>query len=146
MKMKKIYINLIAALTFVMFAVQLNAQCTFTTSFGGGTVSSTVPGSSVTLSTCNYGGEYAPATFNVTGPFIFTSNVPSDYITITDNSYNVLAFGSTPLSANIPTLGVYFVHIAASGPTTCSVQNTCRITNVIVPLLLRARPKASSCF
>lgn len=132
--MKKNYFNLIITVFVLLYSVQITAQCTFTAAFGGAAINSTVPGSSVTLSTCNFGGEYAPATFNVTGPFIFSSNVSTDYITVTDNSNNVLAFGNTPLSASIPTVGVYRVHFAASGPTTCSVQNTCRVTNVMVPL------------
>lgn len=133
--MKKKYFNLIITAFVLLISIQSKAQCTFTVPYGGATITSTVAGTSVTLSTCNFGGEYAPATFNVTGPFVFTSNIPTDYITVTDNAYNILAFGATPLSASIPSVGVYYVHFAASGPTTCSTQSTCRITEVKVPLL-----------
>lgn len=132
--MKKNYINLLFTALVLFVGLRTNAQCIFTSQFGGGTVSSAAPGTSVTLSTCNYGGEYAPATFSVTGAFTFSSNVSTDYITVTDNSNNILAFGNTPLAATIPSVGLYYVHFAASGPTTCSVQNTCRITSVLVPL------------
>ncbi len=134
--MKKIY-NKTIALIILIIAVQsfAKAQCISTSLFGGATMTSTVPGQFVTGSTCNYGGEYAPITFSVTGVFSFSTNVATDYITITDNSNNIVAFGLTPLmSVNIPSVGVYRFHISASGPPACTTQNTCRSSVVFVPL------------
>ena len=129
--MKKTNTFLWLIVLIAAFSWKAGAQCTFTAPFGGATITSTVAGTSVTLSTCNYGGEYAPATFSVTGSFVFGSSVASDYITITDGSNNVLAFGPQPLAANIPTVGLYWVHFATSGPPTCGTQNNCRVTTVM---------------
>lgn len=119
----------------VVFKLISNAQCISLSQFGGATVTSTLPGMNVTGSTCNYGGEYAPITFSVTGVFSFSTNIATDYITITDNSNNIVAFGATPLMAvNIPSVGAYRFHISASGPPACTTQNTCRSSVVFVPL------------
>ncbi len=130
--MKKIF-TLIAIL-FLAFTNSANAQCVSTTLFASGTISSSVPGTSLQVTTCNWGGEYDNITFNATGAFTFSSNIATDYITVTDVSNNILAFGFTPLATAIPSVGVYRMHIAASGPTVCLVQNSCRVTSIFVPL------------
>ena len=134
--MTKIYklIKLMSVI-LVVFSAKMYGQCISTSQYGGGTVNSSAPGTSVTLSTCNFGGEYAPTTFNAIGSFTFDSSVPTDYITITDPSNNILAFGPVPLAATIPSLGVYWVHFSAAGPPACTTDNSCRITSVFVPLL-----------
>jgi hypothetical protein len=119
----------------VVFSAKMYGQCISASQYGGGTVGSSAPGTSVTLSTCNFGGEYAPTTFNAIGAFTFSSSVATDYITITDPSNNVLAFGLSPLAATIPSLGVYWVHFSAAGPPACTTDNSCRTTSVFVPLL-----------
>jgi len=119
----------------VFISVKIYGQCTYISSWGGGTLNSATPGTSVTLSTCNFGGEYSPATFNVIGAFTFSSSVPTDYITITDASNNILIFGPQPLAATIPSMGLYWVHFAAAGPPACTTDNNCRTTSIFVPLL-----------
>lgn len=111
----------------------LLAQCLFGAQYGSAVLNSTNPGYSVTISTCQFGGEFAPLTFNVTGAFSFSSTNVNDYFTLTNASNSVIAFGSTPLNAVIPTTGTYYLHTAASGPPACATQNICRTTRVFVP-------------
>lgn len=128
--MKKIY-NLFTALALVCAgATSLKAQCISTTQFPA---SSTIavngtPGTSVTVTTCNYGGEYSVDNFTATGVYTISSSIATDYLTVTDNANNVVAgaFGLTVLSVNIPSVGIYRVHVAASAPPTCGAQSSCR--------------------
>ncbi len=133
--MKKTYklITLLCLLT-TLFTAKLSAQCINSFLFATETITSTVPGNSVQVTTCNWAGDYNDITFNVTGTFIFTSSLAGDYFTITDGSSNVLIAGVAPLSVTIPSLGVYQMHITNSGPPTCGQDNTCRTTEINVPL------------
>jgi hypothetical protein len=133
--MTKIY-NFIklTSIFIVLFSVKMFGQCISPSPFGSGTVNSAAPGTSVTLSTCLFGGEYSPVQFNVTGSFTFSSSIVTDYITITDATNNVLAFGFNPLAATIPTVGAYRVHYSASGPPGCTTQSSCRTGLIFVPL------------
>jgi len=133
--MKKIYKFIALATVLLSSYTNTKAQCISSASFGGGVVSSTVPGLVGTGSGCTFGGEYSPMTFNVIGVFSFSSSIVTDYITITDNSNNVLAFGLSPLmSISIPSLGVYRYHISATGPPGCTSQSACRTNVVFIPL------------
>lgn len=120
-------------LIFFLVTGRFNAQCLFASQYGSGVVNSTNPGYSITITTCQFGGEFAPLTFNVTGAFSFSSSVGTDYFTLVNSTNSVIAFGTTPLNVVIPTTGTYYLHTAASGPPACGVQNTCRTTRVFVP-------------
>ncbi len=111
----------------------LNAQCTFASPYANAVINSTSPGYSVTITTCQWGGEYATLNFNVTGAFTFSSSNSGDYFTLTNISNSVIASGSTPLNAVILTTGTYYLHTAASGPPLCATQNICRTTRVLIP-------------
>jgi hypothetical protein len=130
--MKKI-ITLLAA-AFVLSSSTANAQCISSSMYATASVNSAAPGTSVQVTTCNWGGEYDEITFNAIGAFTFSSSISTDYFTITDGSNNVLAFGFTPLATSIPSVGLYRMHVSASGPTVCATQNACRVTSVFVPL------------
>ncbi|MBS1651907.1 MAG: hypothetical protein JSU07_07865 [Bacteroidetes bacterium] len=114
-----------------------HAQCIMSSSFGSATVSSSLAGASYTASTCNYAAEYATITFSTTGVFSFSTTAAGDYITVTNASNTPIAFGNSPLMAvTIPSVGVYRMHISASGPTLCATNSSCRTSVVFVPLSL----------
>lgn len=118
----------------LLLSSRLSSQCTFTTPYGSATINNTIPGFSVTITTCQFGGEFATLNFNVTGAFTFSSSNINDYFTLVNSTNSVIAFGMNPLNASIPTTGTYYLHCAASGPFACATQNSCRTTRVIVPL------------
>ncbi|HQQ94207.1 MAG TPA: T9SS type A sorting domain-containing protein [Bacteroidia bacterium] len=122
-----------AIFVLILNSIHLEAQCLFASPYGSAIINNTTPGYSVTITTCQFAGEYAPLTFNVTGAFTFSSSVASDYFTLTNASNSVIASGNNPLNAVIPTTGTYYLHTAASGPTACATQNACRTTRVLVP-------------
>ena len=133
MKKRISIFSLCALFVVVLFNSRLRAQCLFGVQYGSAVINSTNPGYSVTISTCQYGGEFAPLTFNVTGAFSFSSTNINDYFTLTNSLNSVIAFGMTPLNAVIPTTGTYYLHTAAAGPPACAAQNNCRTTRVFVP-------------
>src|ERR1043166_1926088 len=92
----------IFALVLALFSNTANAQCIQPTLYASVTVPSAAPGTSVQVTTTNYSGEYENITFNVTGAFSFSSNISTDYLTLSDGTNHVLAFGFTPLAASIP--------------------------------------------
>ncbi|GAB4202358.1 MAG: hypothetical protein Fur0023_08180 [Bacteroidia bacterium] len=94
------------------------------------TVSSTAP---TTITTCNYAGEYSVNNFTATGTYTISATGGSaNYITLTDNSNNILAQGNSPLTVTITATGLYRIHINTNN--TCGTENTCR-TTVVVPTL-----------
>ncbi len=145
--MTKIY-NLICAAAFVCLGInQGQAQCISPTQYPSGTTNiSAVGGSSTTVTTCNYGGEYSVDNFPTAGVYTITSNIPTDYITVTNNVNTVLpgAFGLTTLTVNIPAPGIYRIHIAAAGPPACTTQNACRTVIVVTPIIPCVAPVAST--
>ncbi len=135
---KNYYLIKLTCLLAVLFATKIHGQCINTFAYATANITSTVPGTSVTVTTCNFGGDYNTITFNVTGTFIFNSSINTDYFTITDGSNNVLIAGAVPLSVTIPSVGTYFMHVNSSGPPTCGQQSSCRTTEIDVPLPLCA--------
>ncbi|MDI9338990.1 MAG: T9SS type A sorting domain-containing protein [Sediminibacterium sp.] len=132
--MKKIY-KLFAAIAILALGKQeAAAQCISATQYPSSTFTiNSVPGSTTSITTCNYGGEYSVDNFTATGTYSATSSIATDYITVTDNANTPIAFGLTPLSFTINTTGIYRIHIAASAPPTCGTQSSCRTVRVIVP-------------
>ena len=132
--MKKIY-NLICAAVLVCTTInESNAQCISTTQYPSTTVAiNAVPGSTTSVTTCNYGGEYSVDSFTATGAYVVTSSIATDYITVTDNANTPIAFGLTALNFTISTTGIYRIHVSASAPPTCGTQSSCRTIRVIRP-------------
>lgn len=132
--MRKSLLQFVTLTILCLSAQALHSQCTFSTQYGTATINNTIPGFSVTITNCQFAGEYATLNFNVTGAFTFSSSNVNDYFTLVNSTNSVIAFGMNPLNASIPTTGTYYLHCAASGPFACATQNACRVTRVIVPL------------
>ena len=98
-------------------------QCINTTAYGSATVNAC---SSGTISTCNYASEYGEITFNTVGTYTFNSSVATDYLTLTTSANVVIASGSAPLVASIPSNGGYRLHVSTN--SSCGTQNACRVT------------------
>ncbi len=106
--------------------------CTNSTSYGSATAPTT---GSVTITTCQYGGEYATITSVVAGAnYISSSSISTDYFTIHSGSYNgpIIAAGLSPLTWNAPVSGTYYQHCNTN--SSCGTENLCRTTSLaIVP-------------
>ncbi|MBC7695884.1 MAG: T9SS type A sorting domain-containing protein [Burkholderiales bacterium] len=98
--------------------------CINSSPFGSATISSCASG---TITTCNWAIEYSELTFSTAGSFTFYSSVPTDYFTFTDVSNNVIAYGVQPLTATIPTTGLYRLHL--NSDALCGTDQTCRTTS-----------------
>lgn len=98
--------------------------CINTSSFGSATIPNN--GAVTTITTCNFGGEYATVTLNTVGSYEFTSSVATDYLTFTDASNNVIAAGLTPLQATITAGGTYRLHVNTDA--NCGTNFSCRTT------------------
>jgi hypothetical protein len=131
--MKKTYKKFITALVFTLtFQTLSNAQCYNYLLGATAVVTTSTPGTFVNVTNCNTAGEYNDITFSVPGVFSFSTSIPTDYITITDNFNNAIAAGFTPLySVTIPSAGLYFFHISANG--SCGSDPSCRVSDVFVP-------------
>lgn len=101
-------------------------QCTNSSSYG----SATAPvAGSVTITTCQYAGEYAPIYSVVSGTtYQSTSDVATDFITIHRDTYDgaVVASGTTPLNWTAPSSGTYFMHTNTN--SSCGTESVCRTT------------------
>jgi hypothetical protein len=98
--------------------------------------------SSGTITTCNWAQEYSELTFNTTGNFTFSSSISTDFLTLTTAANVVIAFGVQPLSANIPTIGGYRLHV--SNNSACGTDNVCRVTSYACALPCSGTPAAGS--
>lgn len=120
-----ILIFLIVNLLFV----KIKAQCANISPFGSAVAPA--QGSTVQISSCNYGGEYATLNTVVAGrTYSSTSSVNSDFITIRQGAVNgpLIAFGLTPLIWNAPVNGTYFMHINTN--SNCGTAAVCRVTTM----------------
>jgi hypothetical protein len=145
--MRKIY-NLVCAAALVCLGInQAQAQCITTSQYPSGTITiNAVAGSTTTVTTCNFGGEYSVDNFPSAGVFTITSSIPTDYITVTAGLVSTvsIAQGVTNLTVNIPAAGLYRIHIAAAGPPACTAQSSCRTVNVLTPNVPCVAPVAST--
>lgn len=99
------------------------SQCFNTTPYGTATISSC---SSGTITTCNWATEYSSLTFNTVGTYTFNSSIGTDYLTLTTAANVVIASGSVPLVATIPSNGNYRLHVNTN--SSCGSDNVCRVT------------------
>ncbi|MBL7895628.1 MAG: T9SS type A sorting domain-containing protein [Bacteroidia bacterium] len=126
--MKKIYNLFFALLTLaVVMPSTMSAQgCISPNTYGSGTISAC---GSQTINTCTFAGEFNPIQFNINGVFVLSSTGGiGNYITFTDGSNTVLAFGNSPLTVTVSIPGAYRLHVADS--PTCGVESACRTTVV----------------
>jgi hypothetical protein len=100
--------------------------------------------SSGTITTCNWAQEYSELTFNTTGNFTFSSSISTDFLTLTTAANVVVAFGTQPLSANIPSTGGYRLHV--SNNSSCGTDNICRVTSYDCSVPCSGMPTAGNTY
>ena len=80
---------------------------------------------------CQFAGEYS-TWYNaiVNTPYVATSTVPTDWITVRNGTYNgpVIAFGTQPVNFTAPSTGTVFIHVNTD--SYCATQSTCRDVRV----------------
>ena len=104
------------------------AGCTNTTANGTATINTS--GTVVTISACNFAGDYSTINGAVNGQTLrFTSSVAGDFITVRSGTPGgpLLASGTTPLVFANTYTGTIYAHWNTAG---CGTQNTCRTTTV----------------
>lgn len=119
----------LAVLVLATTSVPASAQCTFTTSYGSGTINPA--GAVATISTCSFAGEYSTINGAVNGQTLrFATSIGTDYITIHSGTSNgpVVASSSTPLVFANTFNGTLYAHWAADA--ICNAQAACRVTTV----------------
>lgn len=109
-----------------------HGQCNNSTSYGGGIAPSS--GNTLTISTCNYAGEYAPITSVASATtYITGSSVNTDYITVRTGTPggSVVASGIQPLTWTSTIAGTYYIHFNTSAA--CGSNTNCRTTTLSAP-------------
>ena len=120
-------------ITFLFFAVLVSSftwsQCIVTTSFG--TENTPNDGSVTSISTCSFSGEYNTINNVIIGDdyeFTNTSSGVDGYITITDDTDSVIAFGPSPLTVTAITVNVVRLHV--TNDDTCADDSDCHASTV----------------
>lgn len=113
--------------TVLFSTLGLHAQCIGTYEYV--TVTSLNDGSVQVQTGCNWSGDWN----NIVGltigdDYVFSSEVATDYITFTDDSNTVIAYGITPLVINSITVSSGRFHIYSDN--TCTGGSTCRETYI----------------
>jgi hypothetical protein len=107
------------------------AQCIRTSQYPSSAVVSNNLGLAQNISTCNYTSEFAVLSGLVVGSnyaFTCVGSGVSKYITVTDLSDTVIAFGDSPLTVSAITSADVRVHF--SNDAACTGTSTCHITTV----------------
>ncbi len=106
---------------------QLFGQCNNTSAWGG--ADAPTDGDPAVINNCNYAGEFATVTNIVAGnEYVITSSDCNDYITVYDDSNNLVGSGNTPFIFNALAAGNHSVHFN-TGPD-CGSDGNCRITAI----------------
>lgn len=129
--MKKVLLALASAVTATTGVMTAQTFTCSTTQYPTSTktISSTAP---TTITTCNYAGEYSVDNFTATGVYqISATGGSSNYITLTDNTNNIILQGNSPITATISSTGLYRIHINTNN--SCGTENSCR-TTVVSPV------------
>jgi len=107
------------------------SQCTNTSSYGSATAS-TVAGTSVSISGCNYQTEYSTVGGFVAGSSYTLTNSSGGCITVHSgsNSGPVVSFGTTPLTFNATTSGTYYISYNTNCGS-CGTATGCGTTTVV---------------
>ncbi len=82
----------------------------------------------LTITTCNYAGEYAVVVLSGNFTYTFESSVATDFIEITNTSNTTISTGTGSVSINNAGIDTVRMHIFSD--TACGSQNTCRVTTV----------------
>jgi hypothetical protein len=102
----------------------LGTGCLNTSSYGTGTLSSSVTSATIN---CNYASEYGTWNGIVSGNNYTTgSSVTTDFITIRSGSSSgpIVAFGIVPVTWNALTTATHYIHVNTD--TACGTQSSCR--------------------
>lgn len=105
--------------------------CQFSSGYGSAAAPADICNPLVTITTCNFAGEYATVTGVTAGTeYEFASSISTDYLTIRQGTYDgpIVAAGITPLTVTAAAGGNLYIHIAADED--CNTQNSCRATTV----------------
>ncbi len=122
--MKKKLLHLLV-MVFCITSYQIKSQCNNTSSFGSATAPA--QGASLTVTTCQYGGEYCTISSVVSGNTYSTgSSVSTDFFTIRSGSSSgpVVAFGQSPLVWTATSAGTYYMHCNTN--SSCGTISACR--------------------
>jgi hypothetical protein len=140
--MKKITLFLMT-LFFAVFSWQADAQCIATTPYQGGSISQDDM-TPVTFTACAWGGEYTLVDVTETGMYRFASSITTDFLTFTNASNVVVAFGTTPIDVDVMATGAYRLHV--HGNSSCTTPTGCRaLTGVSMAPLPPGTPTPINC-
>ena len=104
-------------------------SCTATTQYPANvTVTDSSSMNAITITTCNYAGEYAVVVLNGSFTYTFESSIATDFIEITNTSNTTLNTGTGTVSINNSGTDTVRMHIFTN--SACSTQSTCRTTTV----------------
>jgi hypothetical protein len=117
---------------FALFGIFTSNQaqaCTATSQYPANiVVTDSTSLAAVTITTCNYGGEYAVVILSGSFTYTFESSVATDYLEITNTSNTTLIYGTGSVSYNNSGINTVRMHIFTD--SSCGTQNTCRVTTV----------------
>lgn len=112
----------LALVLFLGFSSKLNAQCNTGVLYQNATPTCT--GAQEVYSGCTYAGEYNTLPLIAGTAYTFGSSIATDYLTVTDATNNVVAFGVQPLLYT-PTIGATY-RIYAHANAACGTASICR--------------------
>lgn len=113
-----------------VLSLKISAQgCVNSSQYPTGTVTIAQTGTT-SVTSCNFGGEYSIDSFTAAGSYIINSTGGTgNFITLTDNSNTILAFGFAPLGITISTAGIYRIHVSTG--SACGTDASCHSVSVI---------------
>ncbi len=117
--------------TVIAVFVSLNisySQCTNTSAYGSATAPS--PGSTASISTCNYQTEYSTISGVVSGQEYVCTNSSGGYVTVRSGSSGgtVVAHGNSPLTWTAVASGNHYVHWNTN--SSCGTATGCTATSI----------------
>ena len=122
-----LYTTVVAALT--MLVSTKGAACAATSQYPANViVTDSSSMNSVSITTCNYGGEYAVVVLSGNFTYTFESSTATDFIEITNSSNTTISTGTGAVSINNTGIDTVRMHIFTN--SACSTQNACRVTTV----------------
>lgn len=114
--------------TIFLISINANGQCTNPTSYGSATAPSS--NTSVTISTCNFQGEYGTVTGVVAGETYQITNSCGGYITVRSSTYNgtLVGSGNAPYTFTAAVSGTHYVHFNTNAA--CGTASNCCTTAI----------------
>ncbi|MDY0103625.1 MAG: carboxypeptidase regulatory-like domain-containing protein, partial [Lentimicrobium sp.] len=139
MNKKPTYWRWLVALTMMVFLwsgnYQANAQCIAGSSYSGGTLNGSPL--SVSITGCNFAGEYSPVTVQAGAvgmqySFVGTGGA-GNFLTLTNASNVPLVWGASPLVYTFSATGTYRIHVHADAA--CATDFSCHaiVANLVIP-------------